>query len=296
MKPTVSVIVRTYNEERYLSELLESIKAQQIGDDNRLEIILVDSGSTDRTLEIANATDARIVKIKKEEFSFGRSLNIGCEAAQGDYLIFISGHCIPKGQEWLAELIRPFDNPKVAITYGRQIGAEETKFSEHRIFLKYFPDSDEPSQGEIFCNNANAALRKSVWCDNQFDEKLTGLEDMAMAKEVVALGMNVEYARRSVVYHLHHETWRQVKNRYEREAIALESIFPSVQLDFIDSLRYFLVAFFADISIAITERCMLRELWSILAFRFSQFYGAWRGHRQHRNLSRQEKERYFYPN
>ena len=107
---------------------------------------------------------------------------MGCEAARGEILVFVSGHCIPENKEWLRHLLAPFSDPEVAITYGRQIGGEETKFSEHRIFAKYFPDTEEPSQGEIFCNNANAALRRDDWAAQPFDEKLTGLEDMAMAK------------------------------------------------------------------------------------------------------------------
>ena len=53
------------------------------------EVIIVDSGSSDKTVEIAHKFDCKILHIKKSEFSFARSLNIGCAAATGDYLLFI---------------------------------------------------------------------------------------------------------------------------------------------------------------------------------------------------------------
>lgn len=87
-----SVIIRTLNEEKYLQELINHIKKQKIELEDEIEIILVDSGSTDLTLEIAKKNDLKILFIKKENFSFGRSLNIGCSASSGELLIFISGH------------------------------------------------------------------------------------------------------------------------------------------------------------------------------------------------------------
>ena len=87
-KPNVSIIIRTLNEERYLPELLTSIQGQKSTFSH--EIVLVDSGSTDQTLEIARQHNCRILNIKREEFSFGRSLNIGCSAAKGFFLVFVS--------------------------------------------------------------------------------------------------------------------------------------------------------------------------------------------------------------
>ena len=101
----ISIIIRTLNEEKYLSECLDRICGQVIDDD--LEIILVDSGSTDETLSIAQAYDLIIREIKKEDFTFGRSLNLGCQASQGSILVFLSAHCIPYDRHWLRNLVAP---------------------------------------------------------------------------------------------------------------------------------------------------------------------------------------------
>ena len=92
MPVKVSVVIRTLNEAKHLENLLKGIHQQNYTD---WEIVLVDSGSTDGTLDIANRYDARIFHIPKDEFTFGRSLNIGCHEARGDYLVFASGHVWP---------------------------------------------------------------------------------------------------------------------------------------------------------------------------------------------------------
>ena len=96
----VSIIIRTYNESEHLESLLTAISKQSLKEGD-YEIIIVDSGSTDKTLDIASKFQTKIVPIKKEDFSFGRSLNYGCEAAKGEVCVFISGHCIPVDNKWL---------------------------------------------------------------------------------------------------------------------------------------------------------------------------------------------------
>ena len=177
----ISIIIRTYNEERYLQELLDAIKAQEIPY-SETEIIIVDSGSTDRTLPIAEAYNCRITHISKKDFTFGRSLNHGCDMANGEILAFISGHCIPVNNVWLCRLIKPLIEGNVVFTYGRQIGRDTSKFSEYRVFEKYYPPLSQIPQDGYFCNNANAALLRKEWQRYRFDEELTGLEDMHLAK------------------------------------------------------------------------------------------------------------------
>src|SRR5688572_10029179 len=130
----VSVVIRTLNEARHLDELLRSIKAQRLPDGMDKEVVLIDSGSDDGTLEIALRHGCRILHISREEFSFGRSLNRGCEAASGSVLVMISGHCVPTGDMWLHGLCAPIVAGTASYTYGRQIGGPSSHFSECRIF------------------------------------------------------------------------------------------------------------------------------------------------------------------
>lgn len=289
-----SIVIRTHNEERYLPQLLESIQGQTLAAQDR-EVLVVDSGSTDRTLEIVQKYRCRLVTIRQEEFSFGRSLNRGCEAATGRHLVFISGHCIPVANTWLERLIAPLENGVAALSYGRQEGGPETKFSEHRLFQKYFPPADLPPPNPFFCNNANAALVREHWARFRFDETLTGLEDMFIGRQLVEAGLKVRYVHDASVYHLHHESWTKVKRRYEREAIALQRIMPEVHVHVSDAVRYFTAGVVGDWAEALNQRKFFRFLTEIVAFRFCQYYGTWRGNHIHRQLSRQAREKYFYP-
>lgn len=290
----ISVVIRTLNEQEHLPALLEGISNQEL-DCLACEVIVVDSGSTDDTLIIAQQHGATIVNIRKADFTFGRSLNIGCAAARGDILVFISGHCIPCSTRWLADLVAPLLANTASYCYGRQLGWQSSYFSECQIFRKYFPDTDRLQTDDFFCNNANAALKKSVWTEFRFDESLTGLEDMELGQRLIRRGHRIAYVASAGVYHIHNESWSRIKTRYERESIALQHIMPQVHVDFSDFLRYFCSALFLDIGAALQERQLLSCLREIVLFRLCQFWGSYRGNHEHRKLSNEAKERYFYP-
>jgi rhamnosyltransferase len=289
-----TIVIRTYNEERYLNEMLQAISNQKSERVDR-EVIIIDSGSTDATLEIAESHKCRITHIKKPEFTFGKSLNMGCDFANGDVFVFISGHCIPASDSWLDELCKPIVDGLVDYSYGRQIGRDTTKYSEERHFEKWFPEYAKIPQQGYFCNNANAAVTRSAWELFKFNEELTGLEDMYLAKLLVEAGKKVGYVATAPVYHIHDETWKQVKIRYEREAYALQRIMPEVHFSISDFVRYFISAIMSDCAAATQEKVLMRTVGDICLFRFYQYWGTYCGNRSHRKLSAKMKKQYFYP-
>lgn len=291
----VSVVIRTLNESRHLPELLRRIGTQDCPD-IEIETVVVDSGSTDGTVEIAQSFGARVIAIRKEEFSFGRSLNYGCREARGNVLVIVSGHCIPTSNHWIRDLIAPLGSGDIVYTYGGQVGNEDSYFSERRIFQKYFPAEDHVPQEGFYCNNANSALLKSVWVANPFDESLTGLEDMHLARRLVEKQYRIAYVASACVEHLHDESWAQIKRRFEREAIALQFIMPEVHLSVLDATRYFVRATIRDCLQARLEGTFFRNVREIVLYRFMQFLGSYRGNQIHRQVSQRRKEQYFYPN
>jgi rhamnosyltransferase len=291
----VSIVIRTLNEEQHLNELLASIHEQD-SDVFTVEVVIVDSGSTDATIAIAESHHVRITHIDRQEFSFGRSLNIGCDFSNGEILVFVSGHCIPATNTWLHELCMPLYEEKSQYAYGRQIGRDTTKFSERQVFDKYFPVYSMVPQSGFFCNNANAALLKSAWQGIHFDEYLTGLEDMYLARKLVESGEFVAYVSTAPVYHIHDESWSQVKRRYEREAIALQKINPEIHMNFSDFMRCLVSSILSDMGVALREKVFLKEIKNITFFRFFQYFGGYQGNHIQRKLSQQAKRKYFYPN
>lgn len=290
----VSIVIRTLNEQRYLPELLEAIKGQKLPG-MQFETVLVDSGSTDDTLKIAKRYNCRITHIKKEDFTFGRSLNVGCDYARGEYLVFISGHCIPTDSSWLANLVKPLKQKDIAYSYGKQVARDTTKFSEVQIFNKFYPAESKIPQEDYFCNNANASIARSKSGERPFDEELTGLEDMYLAKRLVGEGYKVAYTSNSTVFHIHDESWKQVKTRYEREAVALQVIKPNIQFNKADFIRYTYRSILLDFKEAFKTKQLFGNIYSIIMFRTMQYWGTYKGNSQVRNVSEKMKMEYFYP-
>jgi len=290
----VSIIIRCFNEGKHIGKLLEGIQQQESR--HEIEVITVDSGSTDNTLEIARFYNSKIISITPEEFSFGYALNVGCEAATGDILLFASAHVYPVYTNWIDEIVKPFENGRVALVYGRQIGNSLTKYSEHQLFKKWFPLESDYNQAYPFCNNANCAIRKELWELQKYDEILTGLEDLDWAKKIQAKGYRIAYNSNAVIVHIHEETPARIFNRYRREAIALKQIFPDEHFSFLDFIKLFISNTFSDYYHSVLEGKFLSNLYDIPMFRFNQFRGTYKGYRQDQFVSKSLRNRFYYPN
>lgn len=286
-----SIVIRAYNEEKHIGRLLEGIARQTVRD---VEIILVDSGSTDKTVSIAESFGARVVRIRPEDFTFGRSLNCGVRDATRELVVIASAHVYPVYPDWLESLLRPFDDDKVALTYGKQRGPGTAKFSEQQIYHQWYLDHSMPRQPTAFCNNANAAIRKSLWEKNFYDEALTGLEDLAWAKWAKEQGYEIAYAAEAEIIHVHNETPRGVFNRYRREAMAFKRIHPESNFNLYDFIRLASMNILSDIYHAARERVLMKNLVSIFWFRFMQFHGTRMGYRESGLVTPQLRETFYY--
>jgi rhamnosyltransferase len=287
-----SLVIRSYNEERHLEKLLTGVLEQSF---KEVEIILVDSGSTDRTLEIAARFPVKILTIDPGEFTFGRSLNMGCREASGEFIVISSAHVYPLYHDWLEQLILPFDDPQVALVYGKQRGDSSTKFSEHQVFASWFPEESINPQDHPFCNNANAAIRRSIWQVRGYDQDLSGLEDVEWASWARSQGYALVYSAHAEVVHVHEETYPMIYNRYRREAMALRRIRPEEHFDFVDFLKLFPSNVISDWAQALHEKVFINEFINILRFRFVQFWGTYRGFALPGPLTGSLKRTFYYP-
>ncbi|MDP3983835.1 MAG: glycosyltransferase family A protein [Acidimicrobiia bacterium] len=291
-RPTASVVIRCYNEAAHIGRVFEALKRQAFRD---FEVIVIDSGSDDGTLDIVAGHDATVVHIRKEDFSFGRSLNLGCGAARGEYLVFLSAHCYPVDDQWLANLITGFDDPQVAAVYGKQRGVDSSHFSEQQIFRRWYPEESIDRQDGPFCNNANCAVRRALWEQFPYDEELTGLEDVAWASSVTRHGWWIGYRADAAVLHVHSESPSQIRNRYQREAITFQKVFPREHFNLWDFLRLTSRNLRADWGAARREGVVAKEWWNILRFRVAQFAGTYQGFHTRRPSSSELKRRFYYP-
>ncbi len=306
-----SLVIRAYNEGKHIERLLEGILQQTLTD---VEIILVDSGSTDDTVAIAESYHARIVRIAPQDFTFGRSLNLGIRSASRELVVIASAHVYPVYPDWLEQLLEAFNDSKIALTYGKQRGtpnpaalqrifwnrqqeklAPQTKFSEHEIFAHWFPENSNLKQTNPFCNNANAAIRRSVWEGHSYDETLTGLEDLDWAKWAQANGHEIAYIAPAEVIHVHNETPTGVFNRYRREAMAFKKIYPEAHFNLYDFAWSISSNIINDLWHATRQRQLLSSFASIFWFRWNQFIGTRAGYRQSVEWNWQLRQTFYYP-
>lgn len=287
-----TVIIRCLNEGLHLPRLLASVARQTRRPD---EVLVVDSGSTDNTIEIARQSGARIIEIRPEDFSFGRSLNLGARHAHGEILVLASAHTYPFSEHWLERLVAPFTDPAVALVYGCQRGDSRTKFSEHQLFRQWFLAESSSDQPHPFCNNANTAVRRSVWATMPYDEDIPGLEDIHWAKRARQRGFKIAYAADATIVHVHEEPYRQIFRRYRREAMGLQAITPGEHMTFSHAMALFARAVTSDVREALRQGVARRVVGSILRFRAAQYWGTFRGLNWRAPLTDAVRARLYYP-
>ncbi len=291
-KPLCSIVIRAFNEEKHIGKLLTGIEQQTF---QERETLIVDSGSTDATLEIASKFDLRIVNIDSREFTFGRSLNRGIQEAKGRYIVIISAHCYPVYPDWLEQLLKPFEDQRVAVSYGKQRGADSNHFSEHQFFRTYFPDISQPDQGQPYTHNANAAIRRSLWEQHPYNEQITGLEDLAWSSWAKAQGFSIAYVSEAEIVHIHNETIKQVHNRYRREAIAMKQILPESHFSIRNMIGMFVQKSISDLAQAQREKLFWKKFIGILRFRLVQYFGTWQGYRYSGKIDQKLHRQFYYP-
>ncbi|MBI4491344.1 MAG: glycosyltransferase family 2 protein [Chloroflexi bacterium] len=201
----VSVVIRAKNEARFIGETLAAV-LDQVGTDS-LEVIVVDSGSTDGTLELVRRFPVQLIQIPPESFSYGGALNLGIQAARGAFVASLSAHSLPADRRWLAGLLQPFDHPRVAGVYGRQMPRPNaTPLELVGMWMSGVTRRESRLQHDnpLF-SNANSAFRRSLCLATPFDEEVGGGEDLAWARTVQAQGYLIAYEPSAAVYHSHGE-------------------------------------------------------------------------------------------
>ena len=238
-QPTASIVIRAKNEEALLGETLRRLQCQTFRD---FEIVLVDSGSTDRTLEIGQRFQSvRIIQIRPEEFTFGRALNIGCTHSRGAKLVFLSAHALPGSSEWLSRLLSHFADERVVGVWGAQ-RRHPKDARPHRIVHQSL--SSYLADVYFGFNNSNGAVRRDIWESFPFKEEMPGSEDKEWALRVLSEGHLLVHDSEAFVIHRHDDSMRQAWWRAHRELLGYKYFLPDLSIGFAETIRY---AFYATL-------------------------------------------------
>ena len=197
-QPLVSIIIRTKNEARWISSCLRSVFNQTY---TNFEVLIVDNCSTDHTLDLLKSFNVKVLSIK--EFFPGKAINYGIQSSNGEYLVCLSGHCIPTSVDWLTNLVEDLVDPHVAGVYGRQEPLSFSSDLDKRDLLTVFGLDKKIQIKDYFFHNANSAFRKDFWLKYPFDESVTNIEDRVWGRNVINDGYKIVYQPTASVYHWH---------------------------------------------------------------------------------------------
>ena len=201
----ISFVIRTLNEENDLGKTLHLIHNQN--GDHEIEIIIVDSGSVDKTIDIAKANKCIVLEINQKEWSWGRSLNYGFEKASNEYVVVISAHCFLTSSNFINDLEDLImQNKDVAAFYGRQLALDYYDPFEEYELLQWYPDIElkmYDCSRLIGISNACSIVKRSVWLNNKYNEVVNSLEDGIWAATVVNDKHPLMYSNKISVYHSH---------------------------------------------------------------------------------------------
>jgi len=205
-----SIIIPTRNEEANIGSCLERVYEQSV--DFPFEVVVIDSGSQDRTLEIVSNYPALLLQISPSEFHHARTRNFAAAASSGEYLVFLSGDAIPADKNWLAALLRDFEDTEIAAVYGRQLpkpnATPERKFFMHYRYgiERHVKSANRNGTGKhthYQFSNVNSAIRRVVWEKFPFPEDLDAYEDFSFAMRIVRQGHSIAYEPEAAVFHSH---------------------------------------------------------------------------------------------
>jgi glycosyltransferase involved in cell wall biosynthesis len=205
--PAISIVIRTLDAAETLGAVLAGL--DRIEND---QLIVVDSGSTDGTLELARRHGAEIVPIRRQEFTYGRALNRGFAAARHDWVLSLSAHTIPADPDFLGSYRRAIGRFPAAVTaaVGPILGEFDAALSGGITLF----EGDDLRRGFGFgAGNPNSLYHRSAWQRRPFDEEIGGGEDLQWYFDALKAGELVAAVHAARV---HYRNRRSMKAFYQK--------------------------------------------------------------------------------
>jgi rhamnosyltransferase len=207
----ISVLIPVKDGGEDLERCFDGIERQRVDDD--VEVVVVDSGSSDGSVELARSRGAEVLEVGESEFLHGATRNLAAERARGEILVFTTQDAYPADDRWLALLTAALEKDGTAAgAYGRQIAHEDASPPE-RFFLDFLygpaprvQRANDPAQLTMqttLFSNVNSAIRRDLWERFRFADDLFFSEDQDWARRVLLAGHTIVYEPAAAVRHSH---------------------------------------------------------------------------------------------
>lgn len=289
---TVSIVIPARNEANNIGLCLEAIYNQETP--YSVEIIVIDSGSTDNTVEIVkHYTSVKLIQIKPGAFGHGRTRNQGAETAKGTYIVFLNADALPIDSLWLNRLIEPLEkNKKLAGVFSRHIPKQDCylymkRDLETSMPLKKILRSRSDIGGFFLFSTVSAAIPKEIWTQFPFENDIIIAEDQDWAKKVLAHGLEILYEPTSAVRHSHNYTPRELmenKRKIARASKRFKHRFGALTIGFVlivggvfFKLSGDLVYIFFKSAKGFSFSQKIKEMKTAILARFASFRGRYEG-------------------
>lgn len=220
MKPLASIVYLTKNGGKLFEKSLDAVISQEA--DFPFEIISVDSGSTDGTVELMRQRNVTVYDICPESFNFGLTRDYAFSLARGETIITLSQDVIPASSDWLQLMVAPFNDPRIAVVQGSDIvPPDEELFFWYANDLFYYTrdtvkwNKDNDGIGLTF---TSCAIRRSVWTDNRIG-KAEMNEDKLFQRKLKGKGFKLVHQPLAKTYHAHMYNVKELAKRCENEGM-----------------------------------------------------------------------------
>jgi rhamnosyltransferase len=274
-------------------DALDAIRRQRT--EHSFELVIVDSGSQDETVRLANEAGAIVHSIEPAEFGHGRTRNMLASLARGQWLVFLTQDAVPAGELWLSRLIAGLQEPQVAACFGRQLPRADASLLQVHHLAWWYPDrparwsmekSVDARINRLFYSHVNSACKREVWEAIRFDERLVMSEDQEWSRRVLLAGWEIAYEPSAVVIHSHDHGLRQAFRRHFDSGASLAMITTDTERDW---FRLGLGYLGSELGFLWSRRA-LRLLPYAFVFEAARYSGFRLG-RQHHRLPRSVKMR-----
>lgn len=217
----VTVIIPTYNAERYLRTLLLKLSEQTLPH----RLIIIDSDSSDSTKEIVIDHKVELIQIEKASFNHGSTRNLGAKLANSEIIVFMTQDALPASSNTLECLVDALSSREdIALAYGRQLPYPNTKIFERFARMTNYPEISVVKNKNLIpemgiktcsCSNSFAAYKKNaLLAVGGFPSNTVLGEDVSVAARLILTGKSIAYAAEAEVFHSHDYTVGEEFKRY----------------------------------------------------------------------------------